>query len=89
MLASPLRRLARAGHSLKTILAHWTAHVASLCRLPRLLRYALATASIYGLCGYGPSGPAPKFAGANFSNAGAVRQHGKTIEELVRMNEMV
>jgi len=33
--------------------------------------------------------PCAQIAGANFSNAGAVRQHGKTIEELVRMNEMV
>jgi len=31
-----------------------------------LLRYALATASIYGDCGYRPSGPAPTFTGANF-----------------------
>jgi hypothetical protein len=30
-----------------------------------LLRHALATASIYGVCSYRPSGPAPKFAGAN------------------------
>jgi hypothetical protein len=33
-----------------------------------LLRYALATASIYGICGYGPSGPAPTSAGADFAN---------------------
>jgi len=38
-----------------------------------LLRYVLATAFTYGICGYGPSGPALKFAGANFSNAGAVK----------------
>jgi hypothetical protein len=42
------------------------------CSLPR---YALTTASIYGVFGCGPSGPAPKFAGANFSNAGAVIRH--------------
>lgn len=48
-----------------TILAYWTAHVASLSRLSKLLRYALATTSIYGICGYGSSGPAPKFVGAN------------------------
>jgi hypothetical protein len=30
-----------------------------------LLRHALATPSIYRICGYGPSGPAPTFAGAD------------------------
>ena len=30
-----------------------------------LLRYALATASIYRVCCYGPFGPTSKFAGAN------------------------
>jgi len=30
-----------------------------------LLPYALATAFIYGICGYGPLGPAPQFAGAD------------------------
>jgi len=35
-----------------------------------LLRDALAVASIYGVCGGGPSGPAPKFAGANFKCQG-------------------
>ena len=33
-----------------------------------LLRDALATAPIYGVCGHGPSDPAPQFAGANFAN---------------------
>jgi PHD/YefM family antitoxin component YafN of YafNO toxin-antitoxin module len=33
-----------------------------------MLRYVPATASIYGVCSYGPSGPAPTFAGANFAN---------------------
>ena len=33
-----------------------------------LLRCALATASIYGICSCGPSGPAPTFAGADFAN---------------------
>jgi hypothetical protein len=32
-----------------------------------LLRYALATAPIYGISGYGPSGPAPTFADANLT----------------------
>ena len=61
-----------------------------------LLRYALATASIYGICGYGPSGPAPKFAGANFANAGAVRYYGKVekngsllVSFLVKTNYMI
>jgi N-acetylglutamate synthase-like GNAT family acetyltransferase len=40
-----------------------------------LLRHALATASIYGVCGCGPSGPAPTFAGLNLSNGGAVRRN--------------
>ena len=33
-----------------------------------LSRCALATAFIYGICGCGPSGPAPKFAGAHSAN---------------------
>ena len=33
-----------------------------------LLCYALAPASAYGLCGCGPSGPTPKFAGADSTN---------------------
>jgi len=37
-----------------------------------LLRYALATASVYGVCGCGPSGPALTFAGANLANGVAV-----------------
>ena len=41
-----------------------------------LLRYALATASIYGICGCGPSGPAPKFAGANFANPPPTSRNG-------------
>jgi len=35
----------------------------AICRDKHSLpRYALATASIYGVCGYGPAGPAPQFA---------------------------
>jgi hypothetical protein len=40
-----------------------------------LLRYALATASICGIGGCGPSGPAPTFASASLLNTRAVRQH--------------
>jgi len=40
-----------------------------------LLRYALATASVYGICGCGPSGLAPTFAGANLNAGDIVRDH--------------
>jgi hypothetical protein len=40
-----------------------------------LLCYVLAAASIYGIWGCGPAGPAPTFVGADFSDAGAVGRH--------------
>ena len=44
-----------------------------------LPRCAPATTSIYGMCGYGPSGPVPTFAGAHFSNAGAVIRNSQQL----------